>query len=484
MLRISARIAVQPICPDLDPRLPVPRGVPAALPTLSLVRSPVVEVAVSDVLAGLSRALDITEGHPQGHAIRTCLIGLRIAAALDLDETQTLDLFYALLLKDAGCSSNAARVHQLFGGNDLKAKRAVWLRDWRRLPQKIAYAVGYAGRGEGVGGRLRRMGGLALAGPGAEHELFQVRCDRGAAIALDFGLSPATASAILTMDEHWDGGGQPQGLCREQIPILGRIIGLAQVLEIFAHEVGHVAALDVVRRRAGRWFDPIVVRAADTLGGDSRFWLALKNTDAATLLAAAGPREAALIVTEERLERIAEGFASIIDAKSPYTCDHSRRVAGLATEIGRVLGFGAATQTRLRRAGLLHDIGKLGVPNSILDKPGRLTADEWAIVRRHPADTFSILDAVPMFRDFAFDASCHHEKLDGSGYHAGRRADALTPPARVLAVADICDALLAERPYRRGLPPDEVISVLTRECEDGKLCPLAARGARAVLEAR
>ena len=208
------------------------------------------------MFAGLSRALDITEGHPQGHAARSCIIGMRIAALLGLGETERTDLFYALLLKDAGCSSNAARVYQLFGGDDHSAKRAVWLRDWRRLSEKAAYGLSYAGRGEGLTGRLRRLLKLAAAGPKAERELFEVRCERGAAIAIDLGLSAATSAAIRAMDEHWDGGGQPSGLRGEEIPLLARIIGLAQVLEIFSQHGGAALAREVAARRAGRWFDP------------------------------------------------------------------------------------------------------------------------------------------------------------------------------------------------------------------------------------
>jgi HD-GYP domain-containing protein (c-di-GMP phosphodiesterase class II) len=138
--------------------------------------------------------------------------------------------------------------------------------------------------------------------------------------------------------------------------------------------------------------------------------------------------------------------------------------------IAERLGFSAANVTRLRRAALLHDIGKLGVPNSILDKAGRLTDQEWAVVREHPAHTLHILEAVPVFRDFAFDAACHHERLDGSGYHRGYAADRLSPAARALAVADVAEALLAERPYRASLDPEEALRMLKADCARGALC--------------
>jgi HD-GYP domain-containing protein (c-di-GMP phosphodiesterase class II) len=408
---------------------------------------------------------------------------MRIARTIRLGEIDQADLFYALLLKDAGCASNAARVHQLFGGDDHAAKRAVWLRDWRQVAEKVGYGLEFAGRGERWPRRALRVARLAVTGAAAERELFRIRCDRGAAIALDLGLSSATAEAIRTMDEHWDGGGHPAGLRGADIPLLGRIVGLAQVIEIFAHEQGPERAIEIARARSGRWFDPQLVDAAAALAADSSFWQQLAAEAPGELVSRAEPSRAAVIADEERLDRIAQAFAAVIDAKSPYTSDHSRRVATLATNIGARLGFAPPAITRLRRAALLHDIGKLGVPNSILDKPGRLTPDEWAIVRRHPAHTFEILDAVPLFRDFALDASCHHEKLDGSGYHAGRSGDDLSPAARILAVADICDALLADRPYRGGLRSPEVARIVRRECGQGALCPEAVAAAVDVLEA-
>ena len=432
-------------------------------------------VRVADVIAGLSRALDITEGHPQGHAARSCIIGMRIGAMLRLTDDERTDLFYALLLKDAGCSSNAARVYQLFGGDDHTAKRAVWLRDWRHLYEKAAYGLSYAGRGEGLTARLVRVLKLAAAGPKAERELFQVRCERGAAIALDLGLSHATAAAIRSMDEHWDGGGQPTGLAGERIPMLARIIGLAQVLEIFSQQGGAALARDVAVRRSGRWFDPALVAAIRPLFDNGVFWTELQRRDPMALVARDEPCPLFVRADHSRLDRIAEAFAAVIDAKSPFTSDHSRRVARYAETIARRLNFDERSLVRLRRAALLHDIGKLGVPNRILDKADRLGPDEWDLVRLHPAHTFDILQAVPLFRDFAYDASCHHEKLNGRGYPYALGGMAISPTARVLAVADISDALLADRPYRASLARPDVIRILETECADGALCSTTVR---------
>src|SRR5262245_17028907 len=152
---------------------------------------------LSGVLAGLSHALDLTEGHPRGHAARACRIGLRLGTALRLSLSDQTELLYALLLKDAGCSSNAPVVHELFGGDDQEVKRAVWLRDWRRMPEQIAYALAYIGRGSRFVARLRRFGKFASLGPrGSGERIFTVRCERGAQIARMIGLTGRVADSI------------------------------------------------------------------------------------------------------------------------------------------------------------------------------------------------------------------------------------------------------------------------------------------------
>ena len=426
-------------------------------------------VPLGDILAGLSHALDITEGHPQGHAARACVIGMRLAHIIGLRLSDRTHLFYALLLKDAGCSSNAARVHQLFGGNDHEAKRAVWMFDWRDFGQQAAYVLEYAGKGASSWQRLAHLARIAAAGPNGRRELFEIRCDRGANIALSLGLSDSTADGIRSMDEHWDGGGEPRGLSGADIPLLGRIIGLAQVAEVFWHAHDERTALEIVEQRNGRWFDPDLVRAFRVLARDQAFWSRLRTQDTRRLVFDA-EHQFAVMADDARLDTIAAAFASVIDAKSPYTSAHSRRVATLAVAIAERLGFSDAHVTRIRRAALLHDIGKLGVPNSILDKVGALTESEWSVVRGHPAHTLQILQAVPVFQEFAFDAACHHERLDGSGYPRGYAADRLSPTARALAVADVADALLAERPYRSSLDPEEALRILKADCARGALC--------------
>lgn len=427
-------------------------------------------VKLSTVLSAMSYALDLTEGQPQGHAARSCLIGMRIAERLALAPAERSDLFYALLMKDAGCSSNAARVYQLFGGDDQSAKKGLWTRDWRNWGAKIAYALEYTEPQGNPLQRLRRFAKLAALGPSSQRELFEIRCDRGANIARALGVSEATAVAIRTMDEHWDGGGYPEGLRKQDIPLYARIIGLAQVAEIYWGSGGPGAALDVADERRGRWFDPELVQAFRSLGANDRVWRDVRAPNLSEAIAQAEPIEQVIAADESRLDRIAHAFALVVDAKSAFTYQHSDRVAAVAETIATQMGLDEPQRVRIRRAGLLHDIGKLSVPNRILDKPGKLDPAEWEVVRQHPHFSYEILARVPVFQEFAYDASCHHERVDGRGYYRGVSGPGLSPHARILATADIFDALSAARPYRGPLPLDQVMAIIG-EGRGTQLCP-------------
>jgi HD-GYP domain-containing protein (c-di-GMP phosphodiesterase class II) len=432
---------------------------------------PVQGIPLSEVISALSYALDITEGQPEGHAVRSCLIGMRLAAEVGLSADERSSLFYALLLKDAGCSSNAAKTCMLFGSDDLEVKRSWKLTDWPGRWASLAHTVRNAAPHGSALERAAQVLSIAGAGP-VGTELIQTRCDRGADIARMLGFSEETAAAIRTLDEHWDGRGSPARLRGSRIPLPGRILCLAQTVEIFFSSFGVDEACRVARRRSGRWFDPALVRALERIRGDEGFWAALAAPDVQAQVAALEPEDRVLLADDERLDRVAEAFAGVIDAKSPYTFRHSAGVAEVAVRIGAQMGFGPGELRDLRRAALLHDVGKLGVSNRILDKPGKLTEEEFAVVRRHTDHTHRILERVAVFRELALVAASHHERMDGSGYHRGVRAGDLPLAARILAVADVFDALSADRPYRAGLPRGEVLAIMRAQVGAG-LCPQA-----------
>jgi HD-GYP domain-containing protein (c-di-GMP phosphodiesterase class II) len=241
-------------------------------------------------------------------------------------------------------------------------------------------------------------------------------------------------------------------------------------MEIFWGMGGPGAARDVVATRSGRWFDPALAHLVSTLTDEHPIWTLLASGRITPSLHVESEQPPALECTPDRIDRIAQAFALIIDGKSPYTFSHSDRVAGYAVSIAERLGCDATFLTRVRRAALVHDLGKLTIPNSILDSPQPLTADEWQVVRRHPAYTFEILQRVPVMTELALDAASHHERLDGRGYHRGVSGAELSLAARILALADVTDALAADRPYRPALGPDEVLRIL-RAGSGSQFCP-------------
>lgn len=408
----------------------------------------------------MSAALDITEGQPAGHAVRTALIGMRLAEVVGLEPAERSSLFYALLLKDAGCSTNASKTAALFGHDDQAVKHDRKLHNQHNALESFRHLTRNTRPGQSPIARGKQLMEIVRHGSEGSRALTALRCERGADIALLVGLDERTAGAIRALDEHWDGKGYPTGQAGEDIPVLGRILCLAQTVEVFHAAGGRVAALQVARDRRGTWFDPTLVDALLTLEHDAELWLELAVEDPEKQLAAYEPDDRVLRTDPAQLDRIAEAFAMIVDAKSPYTARHSHGVARIAADIARTLGFSATEIRDLRRAALLHDVGKLGVSNTILDKPGKLDQTEWAAMKRHPELTWRILSRVPAFRSIALDAAAHHERLDGGGYHLGLPADRLTQAARILAVADVAEALSAERPYRESLPADEVLRIM------------------------
>lgn len=420
-------------------------------------------VPVSDVFAALSFALDLTEGQPMGHAQRSCLIAMELGGRLGLPLQLQRDLYYATLLKDAGCSSNAARVFSLFGGDDRMTKGARMQVDWSNYFRAAFYAMAHAAPGGSWFSRARRIASLAHGGPRMAAELVETRCRRGAEIVLQLGLGAGAAEAVRALDEHWDGRGHPRRLSGDEIPIVARILTLAQTLEVFAMRGGAAHGLAMVRERAGKWFDPLVVAACAGLERDLGQWCALETKDLQVRVVEAEPGGAALLAGPAAIDRIALVFAEIVDAKSPFTGAHCQRMTQLSVSIAHQLGWDEASIAEVRRAGLLHDLGKLTVPNTILDKPSPLTASEWEVMRMHALFTERILEHVRGFEWLAFAAAAHHERLDGSGYCRGLHGEQVPLLARVLAVADVYDALSTRRPYRPALGPVEALAFMGRD---------------------
>ncbi|ALK95623.1 metal-dependent phosphohydrolase [Massilia sp. WF1] len=422
---------------------------------------PAAELKLSELIASLSYALDITEGQPAGHCVRACWIGMHIGRQAGMSEDQLWELYYTLLLKDLGCSSNAARICELYLTDDLNFKR-----DYKTvgdsLPQVLGFVLKHTGLKAGLAERFRSVMTILRDGPEIARELVATRCQRGAEIARLLRFPEGVADGIYSLDEHFNGNGKPARLAGEAIPLYSRIALLAQVIDVFHAESGREGALKEARARSGQWFDPALVQAFEQVAQADAFWATLAGDrvdEAVTALQPAGAgRQHAL--DDDYLDDIATAFGQVVDAKSPYTSGHSTRVALYTDMIGEALGLGPERRRWLKRGALLHDVGKLGVSNSVLDKAGALDRAEWDAVRQHAAFTETILGRIGAFRELAAIAGAHHERLDGSGYPRGLAAAEIRIETRIITTADIFDAITASRPYRGAIPIPQALEMM------------------------
>jgi HD-GYP domain-containing protein (c-di-GMP phosphodiesterase class II) len=416
---------------------------------------------LSEVIGALSHALDLTEGQPKGHCVRCCWIGMHVAGVIGLGAHDRWELYYTLLLKDLGCSSNAARICELYLSDDLHFKRN-FKTAGDRLPQMLRFVFTHTGLNAGLAQRLGAIVNILRNGPQIAQELIQTRCQRGADIARRLRFPEAVARGVHSLDEHWNGGGKPEGLRGEAIPLFARIALLAQVVDVFRTAGGAATAVREVRRRAGRWLDPALVRAFDQVARDAAFWRMLDDPGLDAAVLELEPLPLRVPLSEDYLDDIATAFGQVVDAKSPYTSGHSERVAHYVDGIAGALGLSAPRRRWLRRGALLHDVGKLGVSNAVLDKPGALDDDEWARVREHAVLTETILARIGAFGELARVAAAHHERLDGGGYPRRLDASQITLETRIITVADIFDAISADRPYRAAVPVARTLEMMAR----------------------
>ncbi|BCJ92343.1 metal-dependent phosphohydrolase [Terrihabitans soli] len=414
---------------------------------------------LGELLGALSHALDLTEGQPEGHCVRCCWIGTNIGRELGLSERQLGELYYVLLLKDLGCSSNAARICQLYLTDDRSFKRGFKEID-SSLPQVLRFVLAHTGSKAGPLERLRGVINILQNGGTYARELIETRCQRGADIARRMRFSEAVAQGIQSLDEHWDGGGHAEGLSGRAIPLYARIALLSQVADIVHSSSGRDAARAEIKERAGSWFDPDIAAEFEQVAQRPEFWEILEadNLDAEILrLEPANQTEA---LDDDYLDDIAAAFAQVIDSKSPYTGGHSERVALFTDLIAEEMQIEEARRRWLKRTALLHDIGKLGVSSAVLDKAGKLDESEWREMKNHAALSEVILARIAAFADLARIAGAHHERLDGRGYPRGLSGDAICLETRIITTADIFDALTAERPYRAALPISKALSIM------------------------
>lgn len=427
-------------------------------------------ISQAEIISALSFALDLTEGAMPGHALRSCVVGMRLGEALYLPAARMGNLYYALLLKDVGCNNNFDHLTEILGDDTHSSRTEGDKEDAsERGPSRISMFTARWYTSHDQKSAFQRAANLLHLGfaQRRKHEaIVSLRCDRGARILRKLGLGDGVAEAVRGADEKWDGSGFPGRRTRHHIPLESRIIAVAQFLDVYAFEHGREAAIRVLEERSERWFDPKVVRLAIQLNRQGTLYRYASHvtpeieTRAAVLdLAPDGIGE----LKAGDIDLICEAFSDVVDAKSSFTFRHSLGVTQVAMDMARVLGLTKERTRLVHRAALMHDLGKLRVPNSILDKPSDLNFEEWRVVREHPNLTREILSRIGPFAELAEIAGAHHEKLDGSGYPNGLMGKDLPVEARIITMADIYSAMTEDRPYRPGLTPKQALHNISRD---------------------
>jgi HD-GYP domain-containing protein (c-di-GMP phosphodiesterase class II) len=431
---------------------------------------------LAEVLSARSLATDIAMGQPMEHGLRTCLLTERLATRLQLDPVTVHDAYELALLRWVGCTAHAHELSSWFDDEIAAHGRAVAF-DFGRPADVLADLLRHAGAGRPLPQRARTVAAALAGRPSAVHHLFASSCEVAGHLAGHFQLGDGVRRGLAHVFARWDGRGWPPEARGEQVALIARVVHVAQDAAVFHRAGGASAATDVVRARAGGAYDPAVADAF--LSGAAELLEATEQPSLwqAVLDAEPGNRH---YLAPEHVTAALEAMADFADLKSPWTAGHSRGVARLAEAAARSEGDDAETVMTVCHAGLLHDLGRVGVPNGIWDKPRSLTDGEWERVRLHPYLTERILARSNALRPLGELASLHHERLDGTGYHRGARAATLPRGARLLAAADAYQSLTADRPHRPARDPEQAAAVLGAEARAGRL---DADAVRAVLAA-
>ena len=437
-------------------------------------------VRLAELVASLSLATDLGRGQPMEHCIRRARLALRLADRVDAAADDRIATYYTGLLDGVYCHADANEQAMWFG-DDIAVKAETYAADKESL-RGLLIMLRRLGSGESGLRRARRMASFPVRGWPEVNQWLRTHSALQAQFATRIGLPASVSAALQRSYERWDGKGVPSGLRGEEVPLAARIVCLADIVEVYHHRGGIEAARDVASARSAAEFDPHLTRvfrehAADILRG-----LGEASSWRETIDAEPGLDR---VVTGAELDDALEAMGDLVDLKSPHMAGHSRGVAQLAAEAARVAGLPRVDQAVLRRAGFVHDLGRLGVSNAIWDKPGRLTPSELERVRLHPYLSDRMVASIPALEPVRLLAARHHERLDGSGYPAGLSGAELAQPDRILAAADAYHAMTEPRPYRAELPRGAAAAELRAEVRAGRLdgeaveAVLAAAGHRA-----
>ena len=419
---------------------------------------------LAELLVGLSQVADAGMGLEPGEAARTCLLAVRLGELVGAPDLGAV--LYTALLQHLGCTAYAHEAAATLGGDDIAVKSAAVRTDFSRPADVVRTYLPALAPDAPQLTRLRAAGTAMRRARSIAAGYQRANCEVAMAAARRIGLGEEVAEGLGAIFEQPDGHGGPRGLRGEDIPLPARITQVAAVASLFDGIGGPELALATVRARAGSALDAAIADAFGRAAGDLLGELATADVPRAVL--DAEPRPGAG-VRGAGVDAVCAAFGDLVDLKSPFFHGHADRTAWLAAEAGRRLGLPDAELVALRRAGQLHDLGRIAVPSGIWERRGPLRSGEWERVRLHAYHGERIVAACGPLAALVPAVGLHHERLDGSGYHRGAGRAAIPPAARVLAAADAVAAMTSPRPHRDALAPEAAAAALVAERDAGRL---------------
>ena len=372
-------------------------------------------------IKAMSKALELSSSGISKHHRRTAIISRYIGLKLGIDQSQLQVLIYAALLHDIGAAANWDEKHFIAHTDD---------------DEKVFH---HAEEGYNILKDSAQLGILAIP--------------------------------ILYHHDRFCGG-NPSGFIGKEIPLLSRILHVADRIEVEIDDSQHIFMqrqhiIQVLE--SNHFFDPDILDLLYELGKIDAFWLDIVNIDYANSFMNNLSFFEKLLFDLADMIVIAEIFAKVIDATSHYTAAHSNNVAKVSRKLSQLIGFSEYEGNQFYLAGLLHDLGKLAIPNAILNKPGKLNQDEYEIIKQHPYYSYRIMEEVEGFQTIADWIGTHHEKLDGTGYPFKLKAAEISIGSRILAVSDIYCALLEARAYRMDMTTDQALEIMEEMVRENKV---------------
>ena len=423
-------------------------------------------VRLAELMGVMSMATDLGMGQPLETALCTCVVAMRLGESLHLD-AEMHDIYYQALLRFIGCNAETYMLSALVG-DELAFRHDFAPLDPGHPRDVVELVVRYIreSHSDAPAAIDDTISHALLALPQMTRESFAGHCEVAQRLAARMGLGESLSTCLGQIYERWDGHGLPRGLKGEDIATPVLLVTLAQDAVVWMRLGGVDAAVATVQARSGTAYHPAM---AERFCAGAPSLLSDLDTDPtweSVLALEPGDRRC---LTDSELDQCCEAIADFADIKSPYTLGHSPGVAALAAGAGRRARLIDADVTALRRAGLLHDIGRVAVSAGVWGKPAPLSEREWEQVRMHSYYTDRVLSRPRALHRIGKIASLHHERADGSGYHRGLGGAALSHPARILAAADAYHAMTEERPHRDALPPDAAAEELRSDVRAGKL---------------